>query len=71
MATSVAQQSTAGPSSCDPEPFQTEKEAHESRQTAGPWSTTAVDAASHGAIAFCQIYYEAYDEPTRRSAVSL
>ncbi|RSH78442.1 uncharacterized protein EHS24_002167 [Apiotrichum porosum] len=32
-----------------------------------PWSSSAIDAASHGAIAFCQIYYEAYDEPTRRS----
>ncbi|GFZ43431.1 hypothetical protein JCM24511_01151 [Saitozyma sp. JCM 24511] len=36
--------------------------------TAGPWSSTAIDAASHGAIAFCQIYYEAYDEPTRRAS---
>ncbi|RSH90394.1 DNA damage-inducible protein 1 [Saitozyma podzolica] len=35
---------------------------------AGPWSSTAIDAASHGAIAFCQIYYEAYDEPTRRAS---
>ncbi|WOO82709.1 NTF2-related export protein 2 [Vanrija pseudolonga] len=32
-----------------------------------PWSSAAIDAASHGAIAFCQIYYEAFDEPTRRS----
>ncbi|WWD05421.1 hypothetical protein V865_003498 [Kwoniella europaea PYCC6329] len=31
-----------------------------------PWGAAAIDAASHGAIAFCQIYYEAYDEPTRR-----
>ncbi|WRT65976.1 uncharacterized protein IL334_002927 [Kwoniella shivajii] len=33
-----------------------------------PWGAPAIDAASHGAIAFCQIYYEAYDEPTRRDA---
>ncbi|WVN85535.1 uncharacterized protein L203_100682 [Cryptococcus depauperatus CBS 7841] len=32
-----------------------------------PWGPLAVDAAAHGAIAFCQIYYEAYDEPTRRA----
>ncbi|ORY32191.1 hypothetical protein BCR39DRAFT_524518 [Naematelia encephala] len=31
-----------------------------------PWSVNAVDAASHGSIAFCQIYYETYDEPSRR-----
>jgi len=36
-----------------------------------PWSSAAIDAASHGAIAFCQIYYEAYDEPTRRASVRL
>ncbi|ODN84050.1 hypothetical protein L202_00077 [Cryptococcus amylolentus CBS 6039] len=30
------------------------------------WGPLAIDAAAHGAIAFCQIYYEAYDEPTRR-----
>ncbi|WVR05588.1 hypothetical protein IAU60_002607 [Kwoniella sp. DSM 27419] len=33
-----------------------------------PWGAAAIDAASHGAIAFCQIYYEAYDEPTRRDS---
>ncbi|CAK9779463.1 NTF2-like protein [Cutaneotrichosporon oleaginosum] len=32
-----------------------------------PWPPSAIDAASHGAIAFTTIYYEAYDEPTRRS----
>ncbi|BEI85936.1 hypothetical protein CcaverHIS002_0602230 [Cutaneotrichosporon cavernicola] len=32
-----------------------------------PWPSAAIDAASHGAIAFTTIYYEAYDEPTRRS----
>ncbi|WVQ85696.1 hypothetical protein IAT38_007862 [Cryptococcus sp. DSM 104549] len=32
-----------------------------------PWGPLAIDAAAHGAIAFCQIYYEAYDEPTRRA----
>ncbi|ORX34098.1 hypothetical protein BD324DRAFT_162512 [Kockovaella imperatae] len=38
-----------------------------SAEKPSPWSSTAIDAASHGAIAFCQIYYEAYDEPNRRS----
>ncbi|WVW80456.1 hypothetical protein I302_102438 [Kwoniella bestiolae CBS 10118] len=33
-----------------------------------PWPPAAIDAASHGAIAFCQVYYEAYDEPTRRDS---
>ncbi|WVF70984.1 hypothetical protein IAT40_005780 [Kwoniella sp. CBS 6097] len=32
------------------------------------WGAAAIDAASHGAIAFCQIYYEAYDDPTRRDS---
>ncbi|KIR30589.1 hypothetical protein I309_00727 [Cryptococcus deuterogattii LA55] len=31
------------------------------------WGPLAIDAAAHGAIAFCQIYYEAYDEPSRRA----
>ena len=35
-----------------------------------PWPSTAIEAASHGAIAFCQLYYETYDEPSRRSTVS-
>lgn len=34
-----------------------------------PWPKQAIEAASHGAFAFCQIYYEAYDEPSRRSKV--
>ncbi|WWD18201.1 hypothetical protein CI109_102651 [Kwoniella shandongensis] len=33
-----------------------------------PWGAAAIDAASHGAIAFCQIYYECYDEPARRAS---
>jgi hypothetical protein len=34
-----------------------------------PWPKQAIEAASHGAIAFCQIYYEAFDEPSRRAKV--
>ncbi|KAK8865622.1 hypothetical protein IAR55_000766 [Kwoniella newhampshirensis] len=33
-----------------------------------PWGAAAIDAASHGAIAFTQIYYECYDEPARRAS---
>ncbi|KAI9634430.1 uncharacterized protein MKK02DRAFT_37961 [Dioszegia hungarica] len=46
--------------------LQTSKGKQPERPYIGPWSSHALDAASHGAIAFCQIYYEAYDEPTRR-----
>ncbi|KAL7423614.1 hypothetical protein Q5752_001195 [Cryptotrichosporon argae] len=34
---------------------------------AAPYPPSAIDAVSHGAIAFAQVYYEAYDEPTRRA----
>ncbi|EIW72915.1 hypothetical protein M231_00171 [Tremella mesenterica] len=31
-----------------------------------PWPAPAIEASTHGAIAFCQVYYETYDEPLRR-----